>query len=278
MRKLVLALALAVLPLPGQLGRTGPPSGANPLARDSAAVEAGRQRFEQLCTGCHGRTGEGGQGEGQGPNLVNSWEVRRANDRELMNYIHDGVKGTAMPAFPLAPDQVRQLAAFVRSLNAPASGVPVPGDPAAGETLFYGKGGCGGCHMIRGRGGYLGPDLSNLGVSRRMAEIRNAIIQPAMLSTAGYQPVLLPGGVRGIVKHESNWSFEILDEKGEIHAVRGAAMKTLTLKQGSWMPGDLARRLSATDIDNLVAYLSRQVVRPDSGEPDLRRRPQEQPN
>ncbi len=100
MKEVVAILALS-LPAFCQLGRTGPPSTANPLASDTKAVEAGEQRFQQLCTGCHGREGVGGQGEGQGPNLVNSWEVRRASDRDLMGYIRNGVPGTAMPAFAL---------------------------------------------------------------------------------------------------------------------------------------------------------------------------------
>jgi cytochrome c oxidase cbb3-type subunit 3 len=247
--------------LPGQLGRTGPPSAANPLARDQAAVEAGQKQFQQLCTGCHGRSGQGGQGEGQGPDLVNSWEVRRASDTELMNWIHNGVKGTAMPAFALPQEQIRQLAAFVRSLNAPANSVPVPGNAANGEALFYGKAGCGACHMIRGRGGYLGPDLSNAGLAHRVSELRTAIINPAALSTSGYKPILLAGGVRGIVKNETNWSMQVIDETGQIHLLHGAEMNSARLQPGSWMPADYARRLAPNQIDDIVAFLSRQAVR-----------------
>jgi cytochrome c oxidase cbb3-type subunit 3 len=271
--------AFAVRILSAQLGRPAPPTSANPLARDQAAVAAGQQRFQQHCTGCHGRTGEGGQGEGQGPNLVNSWEVRRAPDTELMAWIHDGVKGTAMPAFPLPPDQIRALAAFVRSLNAPASSVPVPGDSAKGEALFFGKAGCGNCHMIRGRGGYLGPDLSNAGASRRVAEIRSAILEPATLSPSGYERVLLPGGVRAIVRSRTNWSMDVLDENGQVHMLHGDAIHAAKLESGSWMPSDYRKRLSPGDIDDLVAFLSRQTVR--AANENDRSRPraaQEQPN
>ena len=110
-----------------QLDRVGPPNSNYALLKNRAAVEAGQRRFLQLCSGCHARNGEGGQGEGQGPNLVTSWEVRRAQDRELFGFIKNGVKGTTMPPFALPDDQIRELAAFVRSLNAPASAVPVPG-------------------------------------------------------------------------------------------------------------------------------------------------------
>src|SRR5580692_2259714 len=124
MKPIVLVIILSYSAL-AQLGRTGLPSAANPLARDPKAVAAGEQRFQQLCSSCHGRSGEGGQGEGQGPNLVNSWEVRRASDTDLFGYIYNGVKGTAMPPFALPEPQIRELAAYVRSLNAPANSVPV---------------------------------------------------------------------------------------------------------------------------------------------------------
>jgi putative heme-binding domain-containing protein len=262
-----------------QLGRPAPPTTSNPLARDVGAVEAGHSRFQQLCTGCHGRSGEGGQGEGQGPNLVNSWEVRRASDAELMSWIREGVKGTAMPAFALPADQIRQLAAFVRSLNAPANTVPVPGDAAKGEALFYGKAECGTCHTIRGRGGYLGPDLSNVGAAHRLSELRDAILNPAALSPEGFRPVMLSGGVRAIVKHQSNWSMQIIDEKGQVHLLHGAEMKNVKLERGSWMPADYAQRLSPAETNDLIAFLSRQAVRVgNDADRSTRRTVQEQPN
>lgn len=46
----------------GQLDRVGPPSASNALLKNPAAVEAGQRRFQQLCSGCHARNGEGGQG------------------------------------------------------------------------------------------------------------------------------------------------------------------------------------------------------------------------
>ena len=166
---------------------------------------------------CHGRDGEGGQGEGQGPNLMNSWEVRRAKDPQLFSAVKNGVKGTLMPAFPLPDQQVWELVGFVRSLNAPANTVSLPGDPAAGEAVFFGKGGCAGCHMVRGRGGYLGPDLSNVGATRRVSELRAAILSPKELPSEGYRPLLVKTAdgreIRAIAKHYSNWSIQALDEK-----------------------------------------------------------------
>src|SRR5919107_1632323 len=39
----------------------------------------------------------------------------------------------------------------------------LPGDATAGEALFFGRAGCASCHEVNGRGGVVGPDLSNAG-------------------------------------------------------------------------------------------------------------------
>jgi cytochrome c oxidase cbb3-type subunit III len=245
-----------------QLDRVGPPNSNYALLKNPAAVETGQKRYLQLCAGCHARNGEGGQGEGQGPNLITSWEVRRAQDRDLFGFIKSGVKGTTMPAFALPDEQIWDMAAFVRSLNAPAIAVPVPGDVAAGEAVFFGKGGCSGCHTILGRGGHLGPDLSNLGATRRLSEIREAIENPKAEAAPGYRPVLLEVAtgerVRGVAKHESNWSLQVLDERGTLHLLHGAEMEKAQFQSRSWMP---AAHLPPDEMQNLLAYLSRRTAR-----------------
>lgn len=258
-------MAFSALNLAAQLDRSGPPTTANPLARDTASVEAGGNLFRRYCTGCHGRDGEGGQGEGQGPNLATNWEVRRAKDPELFGFIKNGVKGTAMPAFPLPDDQIRQLAAFVRSLNAPALSLPVPGNVEAGQAIFFGKGQCGSCHMIRGRGGYLGPDLSDIGATRRLGELRDSLTNPSVIPSADYRPVLVTSAdgkkLRAVAKHSSYWSAQILDETGGLQLVHGEDARQLAFGQKSWMSPDFVKNLSPEELTDLVAFLSRQSVR-----------------
>lgn len=254
-----------------QLDRAGPPSNSNPLTQDAGRIKAGGELFRQMCTSCHGRDGQGGQGEGQGPNLATNWEVRRAKNEDLFGFIKNGVKGTGMPAFRLPDEQIWNLAAFVRSLNAPASTVSVPGDVAVGEQLFFGKGDCSSCHIVKGRGGFLGPDLSNIGATRRLSELRNSLINPPKTPSPDYQPLMIQDSqgrqLRAIAKHETYWSAQVLDEQGAVHFYRGEAARLLAFRTQSWMPDDLAKRLSADDITNLLAFLSRLVVSPASSKP-----------
>ena len=171
-----------------------------------------------------------------------------------------------MPPFDLPADQITEIAAFVRSLNSPAASTPVHGDVAAGQAIFTGKGGCVGCHVVNGHGGYLGPDLSNVGATLRLDELRKAVLQGRTVAGAGYRPVWLQvagqARLRGIVRHESQWSMQVLDEKGNLHLLHGNETAQATPAAKSWMPDDFGRRLTAGELDNVIAYLSRQAVRP----------------
>src|SRR5690242_10421471 len=56
--------------------------------------------------------------------------------------------------------------------------------PQSGEALFFGKAACASCHEVNGRGGIVGPDLSNAG--RLSAEaLRQKIVDPNANSNPG---------------------------------------------------------------------------------------------
>jgi cytochrome c oxidase cbb3-type subunit III len=279
-RNCSLALGAASLLLasaaPGQQAPKAEAKGANPLNGQSAAIAAGQNQFIQDCAHCHGADAKGGQGEGQGPNLVASSDVRRDSDATLFGIIHNGIPGSAMPSFPLADHQIWQLVSFVRSLGARAIDLPVSGNVAAGRAVFFGTGGCSSCHMIHGNGGFLGPDLTNVGAARRLDQIRDSVLKTARAASdtgdlygdplAGYRPVLLKlddgETIEGIAKHYSNYSAEILDKGGKLHLLHGDAIKNFEFKEKSWMPDDYSKRLTATEIRDLLAFLSRQSDRP----------------
>jgi len=227
----------------------------NPLGRDRSAVAAGREQYEAACAGCHGTTGKGGRG----PRLAEVDRVRDMPDKQVFDAIKDGIKGTQMPAFPLPELQIWQLVSFVRSLNASAIYQEVPGDATAGEALFFGSGTCSGCHMIRGRGGPIGPDLSNIGANRSIEKIERAIKDPNALIEPGFtavSAVTLDGRrISGVAKNNSNYSIQIMDNEGNFHFLLKKELKELTHYKKSLMP---TPTLSETEMQNLLAFLSRQ--------------------
>jgi putative heme-binding domain-containing protein len=264
---------------------------ANPLDGQPDAMAAGQAQFRETCSNCHGANAEGGQGEGQGPNLITNSQVRGGSDETLFSIIHNGVPGTAMPAFSMLSDQqIRQVVAFLKSLSATAISLNVPGKVEEGSAIFFGKGQCSTCHMIHGKGGFLGPDLTDIGASRRLDQLRDALLMRSSGGStsgdlygdpmAGYRAVLLKTDdgrtVRGIAKHYSNYSAQILDENGKIHLLHGPEeLKKMTLREKSWMPDDYSKRLTPEEIQDVLAFLSRQAVRPPEENKSVRQPPKE---
>jgi putative heme-binding domain-containing protein len=234
----------------------------NPAFKDPAAIAAGAKLFTGSCAGCHGPRGEGGRG----PNLRTRGSWHSLDEDELFQTIQKGIPGADMPATKLPDEQIWQLAAFVRALGAPAIESKPPGDAHAGETLFWGQAGCGGCHRVLGRGGMLGPDLSNIGALRPVDQLREAILDPDADGFRGYRgiTVVTKSGktLEGVTRDRTNYSVSILDKTGNIHLLPVSELRSIQLSKHSPMPGDYKQRLSREQIDNLIAYLSRLSVRP----------------
>lgn len=264
--KILIILLLAFLLLPSfpeaQERYQGENAAENSLNGQSEAIEAGQRLFSAMCSGCHGPQAEGGRG----PNLEDGQLVRLKDDQHLSDSIRKGVPGSEMPPFNLLDEQILQLLAFIRSLSAPAAESRVPGDPEAGRAIFFGKAGCSACHMILGHGGFTGPDLSNVGMSHSWKQLKQALADPTSRSRAGYQGamVLTKGGSRinGIIKDDTNYSVAIQDGDGNLHLLSMHDIREITYRSGSLMPGDYDRRLTAEDMEDVLAFLSRQSVRP----------------
>src|SRR5262249_11180043 len=120
-----------------------------------------------------GLRGEGGRG----PNLAAGVFYHGPSDADLHANITDGIKGTAMPGTFFSADQVWQVVAYVRSLAQSANSAKPAGDPGHGEKLIREKG-CVTCHLLRGEGGFRGPDLSVIGSQRSVEHLRQAILDP----------------------------------------------------------------------------------------------------
>src|SRR5450432_2393407 len=217
-----------------------------------------KKMFEARCAGCHGADGGGGE---HAPSIVEAgW--RGGDDGEPRRNLHDTIKNGipegGMPAFALPETELSALVAFVNALRAPAADHPTSGDPAQGRNFFIGKGGCSGCHMVNGRGGVLGPDLSRLARERRIGQIELALRNPPARSALGYRlvSVKLRDGqtLRGLAKNESNFDLELQDSKGGLHFFSRAQIAEVTHEPKSLMPPVQA---TGQEMRDLLAFLSR---------------------
>jgi putative heme-binding domain-containing protein len=270
MRHILLVLVLLSLPLGAQHDEKDKKT-KHPAFGDPVAIAAGSKLFAGSCAGCHGPRGEGGRG----PNLRNRGAWHSLDETDLFQTIQNGIPGADMPGTKLPDEQIWQVAAFVRALGAPAIETRPPGDPAAGEALFWGSAGCGGCHRVLGRGGMLGPDLSNAGASRPADQLREAIVDPDADGFRGYRGVTatLKSGkaVEGVARDITNYSIAIRDKSGNIHLLPRTDIRELKMSDHSPMPQDYRQRLTREQIDNLVAYLSQRSIRPYSSSSDKKK-------
>lgn len=260
MDKVARLLILAALPLAAQHGRYLNDS-RNPAIGNPEAIAAGAKLFSASCGGCHGPDGGGGRG----PNLVRRALWHPLGDDAIFTVIQKGVPGTDMPPTELSDEQTWSMVAFIHSLTGPASDQKVAGDPAAGKQVFASSG-CANCHAIRGEGGAIGPDLSNIGGSSPLAVIREAILEPSKnlfyLGNEGVTVTLKDGRkIEGVARNRSNYSLQMLDKKGDLHLIQMNDVKEMVLRTNSPMPGDYGKRLSKEQLRDLIAFLAAQKTR-----------------
>lgn len=242
----------------------------NPLTSNHDAIQAGQVLYARTCAVCHGSAGQGGRG----PSLVSGVFHHGSADGEVFWSIRAGIQGSQMPSFPkLSNDQIWQIIVYLRDLSgvagSQASAVEekVPGDAAAGKIIVEGKGRCLLCHSVNGTGKAVGPDLSNA-AAIRAARLKTKILNPNFTPAggpAGPGSLLGPATVfvltrdghqyRGALKNSDSFEIALVDMSGTYHSFDRSQVREVRVENASLMPSDYAKRLSADEIQNVVAYL-----------------------
>ncbi len=243
MRLLVLFLLTGLLPAAETVRN------AHATAKD---IALGAKTFRSHCAPCHGYRGEGGRG----PNLAAGRFYHGSSDTDLFHNISEGISGTEMPGIFYSADRVWQLVAFVRSLNG-GSG-KLPGDAQNGAKLFVSSG-CTQCHQVRGHGGELGPDLSDIGASRSAENLRQSIVDPNADVAPRYWTVSFidasGGAIKGFCLNEDSYTVQLLDMQGQLRSYNKDGLKEFAVSKRSVMPS-YADSLTAKQVNDLVAFLS----------------------
>jgi putative heme-binding domain-containing protein len=147
----------------------------------------------------------------------------------------------------------------LRALQGGSKQPVLAGDPSAGKTLFFGKAKCSECHTAEGHGGFFGSDLSGYAAAQPADDVRAAIVAPNKNRDprSGLVTVKLTDAtvLTGIPRNEDNFSLQLLTRDGTFHLLDKANIVELTRLGSSAMPSDYGRRLSAREIDDLIAFL-----------------------
>jgi putative heme-binding domain-containing protein len=155
--------------------------------------------------------------------------------------------------------EMRQTAAYVRSLGL-LTQKPVPGDPRHGAAIYNGKGGCTGCHAIRGDGGIAGPDLSAIGDSRSAVYLREAIVDPGAAVPEGYLLVTVTPKqgqpVTGVRVNEDSFSIQIRNDTGRTFSFWKKDVAKIDRQRGKSPMPSYKEQLSDVELTDLVAYLA----------------------
>lgn len=265
MRLFAVAFLLAATPA---LAQQQPASGPQ-------AVAQGKALYDQHCTACHGANAGAGE---RAPAIVSPATSMRGqrSDAQLMAIVKNGIPGSAMPAWAgrLSDSDIANIGAFIHALRGSALDNPLPGDAAHGEAVFWGKGGCGSCHAISGRGNVVGPDLTNIAAIRKSTAISDALTKAEhrVYGDGGvhlpspppmeYEPVTVvtKAGqtVQGVMRNQDAWSVQFVSLDGKLHSFDRADLRSVTIRPGSIMPTDYDKRLSAEEFRDLMAFLTRQ--------------------
>jgi putative heme-binding domain-containing protein len=229
------------------LAQTAPSTTPQDLAK-------GQRIFQSQCAHCHGPRGEGGRGA----NLARPRLRHAADDPALFKIIDDGIEGTEMPGAGMTTLETWQVVAFVKSLGRVSQPQAINGNPARGAQV-YAANGCAGCHTVHGRGGAIGPDLTDVGARRSPQHLRASIIQPEAELTDGFLQVrVTPRSgprVTGVRVNEDTFSIQVRDLAGNLHSYWKADLGELHKDRGK-SPMPAYGKLTSGELDDLVAYLA----------------------
>jgi cytochrome c oxidase cbb3-type subunit III len=256
------------------MGQRGGGAGQpNPFLGNAQAAAEGEALYHQSCTTCHGAHGGGGE---IGPAIVmgDRMDIGRS-DAQTFNVIKNGVTGTPMTPQELPDPDIWKIVTYIRALRGTAIDNPLPGDVAQGETVFWGKGQCGGCHMLSGRGGLTAPDLSNIAGVRKSSSIVDALTKEqhhvygsggahlrALPPMDSYLPVHVTVAdgkiIDGVLLNEDSYSLQMIDKDQQLRLFDKSKLRKIVVEPKSLMPTDYDKRLSSAEFRNLMAFLTRQ--------------------
>ena len=233
----------------------------SPLARPQAvgdhqytseAIELGSRTYTSQCALCHGPQGA----------LVDGIDLRLgifrgvSSDEDLRRVIAEGSGEGQMPAFDFGADEMEGIIAYIRAGFDPEGVAVRIGDPTRGEALFFGRGGCSGCHRVNGQGPRTAPDLSDIGAIRTPSVLQLNLLDPAAALMPINRPVRLvtldEEVVTGRRLNEDTHTVQVLDSSERLRSFAKIDLSSFEIsREPSKPPVDM----NEEGVADLVAFL-----------------------
>lgn len=193
----------------------------------------------------------------------------------------DGIEQGSLPMSDLSLDQKQALASHpdasiagrAKKLLDRGGGLPSPdrqlvleqlmpltrrtGNVAVGQQVYRDQ--CGKCHIFRGEGIAIGPDLTGMTVHPKR-DMLTYIIDPNRSVEGNYRVytvVTIDGRIRsGLLASETNTSIEMFDAEGQRHVVLREDIDELVASPKSLMPEGFEKQVSEEQLVDLLEYLA----------------------
>ena len=142
--------------------------------------------------------------------------------------------------------------------------VAAPGDAASGRRLFFSPVGprCGVCHKFDGRGGSVGPDLTQVGRNSARDKILTSILLPSQEIAPDYQPWTLTTedgkvytGLR-LPQPGDDGKESYVDSAAHKFTLPSESIAERHMATTSVMPENLQSLMSIDDLRDLVTFLT----------------------
>jgi len=136
------------------------------------------------------------------------------------------------------------------------------GDPEEGRRVFFHANGprCFACHRVDGRGGAIGPDLSNIGRGSSRDKLIESILEPSKEIAPQYVSWListrdgkLHTGV--IVDEGPNSTITVADAQGKLEVINRTEVEERRALPTSIMPEKLSELMTRREFLDLIAFL-----------------------
>jgi putative heme-binding domain-containing protein len=163
---------------------------------------------------------------------------------------------------PILPEQI--VPRWAPSERQPVVTTPTPpaltqgGDWEAGRAQFFGEAKCSTCHTVRGEGGNVGPNLSNL-VHINPESVMQDIIEPNARINPDHVSYIIEthGGdmLSGLVRQEADRVI-VSEAAGKVTTIARGDVKEIRPSKISLMPEGYAKQLGEKGLKDVLTFLT----------------------
>ena len=197
----------------------------------------------------------------QGCRLLSDWVKKKPVDESLSPAIASALHSSPWIQFQELAQQHFPLTSGKSSTSIPTMAAlkKLTGDIDSGQTVFNKQGTCNQCHVVKGAGKSIGPNLSEIGSKLNRQAILESILFPSAGISHNYENwiVLTDAGslISGMLTSETDDEIQIRDKENILHTINVDEIESKKKSRISMMPNNLHEQLTSEQLVDLVEYL-----------------------